>query len=74
MLVDSSPLTALDHTEILGMFAPTVCSSLRLGLSCFPAVYLCFLLLVLTSSTVDHLIVRHQGVVLLLYNCRVVQI
>ena len=74
MLVDSGTLTALDHAEVLGMLASTVCCSLRLGLGCLPAVDLCFFLLALNSSTVNHLIVCHQGVVLLLYNCRVVQI
>ena len=74
VLVDSGTLTALDHAEVLGMLAPTVCCSLWLGLGCFSTVDLCFFLLVLNSSTVNDLIVCHQGVVLLLYNRRVVQI
>ena len=74
MLVDTGALTALHHAEVLGMLASTVCCRLRLRLGCLPTMDLSFFLLSLNACTVNNLVIRHQGVELLLYNCGVVQI
>ena len=61
-------IAVLDHAEGLGVLAPFISSSLRHRLRCLPVT--------LASNGRDSckLVLSHQSVELLRYNCRIVQI
>ena len=74
MLIYSSSLATLYHAEILGVLASPICCSFGLWLSSFSRICLAVFGLVLNTTSIDHLVVSHQCVELLLHNSRVVQI
>ena len=74
MLIYSSSLATLYHTEIFCVLASPICCSFWLWLSSFSRICLAVFWLVLNTTSIDHLIVSHQGVELLLDDSRIVQI